>query len=100
VRPRAVDDLARERFVGGQLEERGEMLGAHFAEAALQLLLLAPDRELVLKLTLVWRSLLGGFVDRDRFVQTPARCGWRPGRQIRRLGRAHSNRVCHVILST
>src|SRR5580765_2177399 len=44
---------------------------AEFVEAALQRLLLAPGRELLLKLARSRRALPCSFVDRDRFLQPP-----------------------------
>ena len=46
------------------------MLGAEFVEAAVQLQLLPPVSEPLLKLACVWRALQRGFVSGDRLVET------------------------------
>ena len=63
------DGRTRQRFVAGRLEEHREVVGAHLEEAALQLLLLTPEREPFPQLVRARRVLPRGFVDRNRLSQ-------------------------------
>jgi hypothetical protein len=62
-------ELPSEWFVGSHLEEHREVLRPFFAEAALQLALLAPLIKLLLELAAQRSALSCCFVDRDRLGQ-------------------------------